>query len=891
MPSTYTSSGIELIADGEQSGLWGQTTNTNLEIINRMIAEAGSISLSGTTHTLTISDGILSDGQYAALVFGGSPSGTNTVTINPNDAKRIFFVINSSGQSVVLTQGSGGNVTILNGDSKIVYTDGAGASAKVTDITDNFAMGSVNIDGGTIDGVTLGTNSAVTEAQIDNININGNAITSTDTNGNIALTPNGTGEVDISKVDIDGGTIDGTVIGGSTPAAISGTTGTFSGNLTVDTDTLFVDAANNEVGIGTTSPGATLEVAGGASNGLVRLGQLQFKNSSGSYSGGTDGVFIFPFTDSLLYHDNYDGGFIWRAVGVESMRIDSSGNVGIGRSPNYKLDAYLSGTGSPAIASSNDNIVTVVQSVGSTQGNVGTLTSHPLVLLSGNTERVRIDSSGNVGIGTSSPAVKLHVSHTDGATNTRLAGASYAVRVQSIAATGASVEATDQSESTYQPLLVGGSQVQFTIAGGENMRLDSSGRLGIGTTSPGAKLDVFGPASVTSFTGTSRLGVTVRGSTGATDYSGIDFIGNSQSNPVARVAVLSTASGSSLQFGTSNSYASGITNTALTIDFNGNVGIGTASPGATLEVTAPTTNGVVRLGALQFKNSSGNYSAGADGINIFPFSDGVLYHDNYDGGFSWRTGTSATERMRVNDTGLGIGTTPSVALHVSGPSVPVFIDSTNSNTYKLGFRDSTTTRGYIGASSAAEFTVASAAASERLRVDTAGNLLVNTTSAGGKITVVAGTNYNGIRAYASSGGYVGVYGEHSLNGGTGYVAYFYNTGAGNGQYIANGGSWLAISDERQKEDVKDLDATERLMQLRPVDYLWKHQAASEEPDRRNLGFIAQEVQQVFPELVSTSPDGMLGVEYTGLIAPLVKALQEATQKIEALEARVAALEA
>ncbi|NIQ10023.1 MAG: hypothetical protein GWO10_09120 [candidate division Zixibacteria bacterium] len=138
MPSTYTGSGIELIADGEQSGSWGQTTNTNLQIIDRMISQAGSISLSGTTHTLTVSDGTLSDGQYGVLVFGGSPSGTNTVTISPNDAKRTFIVKNSSGESVVLTQGSGGNVTVLNGDSAIVYCDGAGAGAEVVDVSATF---------------------------------------------------------------------------------------------------------------------------------------------------------------------------------------------------------------------------------------------------------------------------------------------------------------------------------------------------------------------------------------------------------------------------------------------------------------------------------------------------------------------------------------------------------------------------------------------------------------------------------------------------------------------------------------------------------------------------------------------------------------------------------
>jgi hypothetical protein len=135
MPSTYTGSGIELIGDGEQSGSWGQTTNTNLQILNRLISEAGTIALSGTTHTLSISDGTLSDGQYAVLIFGGSPSGTNTVTISPNDAKRVFIVSNTSGQTVVLTQGSGGNVTIANGDKAVVYSDGGGASAAVVDVT------------------------------------------------------------------------------------------------------------------------------------------------------------------------------------------------------------------------------------------------------------------------------------------------------------------------------------------------------------------------------------------------------------------------------------------------------------------------------------------------------------------------------------------------------------------------------------------------------------------------------------------------------------------------------------------------------------------------------------------------------------------------------------
>jgi len=139
MPSTYTTNGgIELIATGEQSGTWGDTTNDNLNIIDRLTNGVGAITLSGTTHTLTTSDGTLSDGQYAVLVFGGSPSGTNTVTISPNTGQHLYFVKNGSGQSVVLTQGSGGNVTVANGKSAIVYSDGAGAGAAVVDVTSTF---------------------------------------------------------------------------------------------------------------------------------------------------------------------------------------------------------------------------------------------------------------------------------------------------------------------------------------------------------------------------------------------------------------------------------------------------------------------------------------------------------------------------------------------------------------------------------------------------------------------------------------------------------------------------------------------------------------------------------------------------------------------------------
>lgn len=160
MPSTYTAnSGIQLPANGEQSGTWGETVNDNMDIIDRLTNGVGAISLSGTTHTLTVTDGTLSEGQYNVLVLGGSPSGTNTITITPNDGQHVYIVKNSSGQSAIFTQGSGGDITLLNGETKVIYSDGVGAGSAVVDITNDFAMGNVTITGGAISGATLSTSS------------------------------------------------------------------------------------------------------------------------------------------------------------------------------------------------------------------------------------------------------------------------------------------------------------------------------------------------------------------------------------------------------------------------------------------------------------------------------------------------------------------------------------------------------------------------------------------------------------------------------------------------------------------------------------------------------------------------------------------------------------
>ena len=141
MPSTYTDNGgIEKIGLGEKAGAWGTTTNNNFDIIDRLTNGVGAITLSGTTHTLTTSDGSLSDGMFKVLVLGGSPSGTNTITISPNDADKLYFVQNGTSQTATFTQGSGANVSIAAGEAAIIFADGAGSGAAVTDLSALFPL-------------------------------------------------------------------------------------------------------------------------------------------------------------------------------------------------------------------------------------------------------------------------------------------------------------------------------------------------------------------------------------------------------------------------------------------------------------------------------------------------------------------------------------------------------------------------------------------------------------------------------------------------------------------------------------------------------------------------------------------------------------------------------
>ena len=171
---------LKEIATGDESGTWGTSTNTNLELI----AEAFSfgteaITTNADTHTTTIADGSTDPGRSIYLKYTGTLDSACTITIGPNTVSKLWFIENgtSGSQNIIISQGSGANITIPAGDTKAVYSDGAGSGAAVVD-----AFASLNVvdlkvedDLTVTDDVSIGGDATVTGAIASTGNITENS--------------------------------------------------------------------------------------------------------------------------------------------------------------------------------------------------------------------------------------------------------------------------------------------------------------------------------------------------------------------------------------------------------------------------------------------------------------------------------------------------------------------------------------------------------------------------------------------------------------------------------------------------------------------------------------------------------------------------------------------
>ena len=189
MASVYTNDlRLEEIGSGEQSGTWGDTTNTNLELI----AEAFSfgteaITTNADTHATTIADGATDAGRSMFLKYTGTLDSACTITIGPNTVSKLWFIENgtSGSQNIIIKQGSGATITIPAGQTKAIYSNGAGSGGAMVDafatlnVVDLLVDDDLTVTDDVAIGGTLGVTGVVTAnagVVVDNFTLDGTTL-------------------------------------------------------------------------------------------------------------------------------------------------------------------------------------------------------------------------------------------------------------------------------------------------------------------------------------------------------------------------------------------------------------------------------------------------------------------------------------------------------------------------------------------------------------------------------------------------------------------------------------------------------------------------------------------------------------------------------------------
>lgn len=264
------------------------------------------------------------------------------------------------------------------------------------------------------------------------------------------------------------------------------------------TDSMFFDASAGNLGLGTTTPASAIHIS--ETTPIIRLEDTNYTNKIGEIKH-SNGV-----TSIQSRNNTANGEIVFErnngSATSESMRINSSGDVLIGTTAGIGklvVDSGASAQNALFKNSTTGSIITFEDSTasGTYAASVGGI-GNQLTFVTNGTEKVRIDSSGNMGIGTNAPATKLHVAGQISASDGTNSAPAYTF-------------ADDTDTGMYSPAA---DTIAWAEGGVERMRLDNSGKLFLGTTSVGgwgARLRVTGRAEASGFVASSNSSLFLNG--------------------------------------------------------------------------------------------------------------------------------------------------------------------------------------------------------------------------------------------------------------------------------------------------------------------------------------------------------------------------------------------
>lgn len=338
MASTYVNNlRLNEMGTGDASGTWGNTTNTNLELIGEALGfGTEEITTNADTHATTVADGASDAGRAMYLKYTGTLDSTCTITIGPNDMKRVQIIENGTGgsQSIIIKQGSGATITILTGEVKVVSLDGAGSGAAVTEVFTDLSLASPKLTG-TPTAPTAGT--SVNTTQIATTAYVTTAI------GNADAFPSGTLML-FQQTAAPTGWTKSTTHNDKGLRIVSGTVGT-GGSVAFST-AMATPAVS--VGSVTGDPGSNLAVS---------AGNLAVSMSGNIASTSLSTAQMPSHNHGLRLRSTYNaqGGFSGAQVGQQSPQANNYNNqylnnAGSGQGHNHNHNLSGSMSGAPAIS-------------------------------------------------------------------------------------------------------------------------------------------------------------------------------------------------------------------------------------------------------------------------------------------------------------------------------------------------------------------------------------------------------------------------------------------------------------------------------------------------------------------------------------------------------------